>query len=48
MTGIDWNTVVPVLLSSGVLVQGLAALRWSVRLEMRVAALERRAAPVNS
>lgn len=47
MTGIDWNTVVPVLLSSGVLMQGLAAVRWAVRLETRVDALER-AAPANS
>lgn len=42
MSGIDWNTVVPVLLSSGVLVQGLAAVRWVVKLEARVAALEAR------
>ncbi|MFZ4878432.1 hypothetical protein ACL9RI_25380 [Janthinobacterium sp. Mn2066] len=42
MTGVDWNTVVPVLLSSGVLVQGLAAVRWVVKLEARVAALEGR------
>ena len=42
MSGIDWNVVVPVLMSSGVLVQGLAALRWSLQLEMRVAALEAR------
>ena len=47
MSGIDWNAVVPVLLSSGVLMQGLAAVRWAVRLETRVAALER-AATVNS
>lgn len=42
MSGIDWNAVVPVLLSSGVLLQGLAALRWAITLEMRVKALEAR------
>ena len=42
MSGIDWNAVVPVLLSSGVLLQGLAALRWAIALELRVKALEAR------
>lgn len=42
MSGIDWNMVVPVLLSSGVLFQGLAAMRWAITLEMRVKALEAR------
>lgn len=42
MTGIDWNQLVPVLLSSGVFVQGVAALKWVVKVEARLDALERR------
>lgn len=42
MTGIDWNQLVPVLLSSGVFFQGVAALKWVARVEVRLAALERR------
>lgn len=42
MTGIDWTQVVTVLLSSGVLAQGLAMARWVLRVEVRLAALERR------
>lgn len=42
MTGIDWNVLVPVLMSSGVLAQGLAAARWVIKVESRLAALERR------
>ena len=42
MTGVDWNQLVPVLLSSGVLAQGLAALKWVLKVESRLAALERR------
>lgn len=42
MTGIDWNTLVPMLMSSGVLLQGVAALKWVVKVESRLDALERR------
>lgn len=38
----DWNALVPVLISGGVLTQGLGVLTWAVRLEFRVRALEQK------
>ncbi|MYM67285.1 hypothetical protein GTP45_10630 [Pseudoduganella sp. FT55W] len=41
IAAIDWNAVVPVLLSGGVLAQGLGAMRWVARVEMRLDKLEK-------
>jgi hypothetical protein len=38
----DWNSIVPVLIGSGVFAQGLGVLTWAVRLELRVKALEQK------
>jgi hypothetical protein len=40
--GIDWNVVIPVLLSSGVLAQGLGAIKWAARVEARLNLLEQK------
>lgn len=38
---VDWNQVVPVLMGSGVLAQGLGAMRWVARVEVRLDKLEK-------
>ena len=40
--GIDWNQVVPALIGSGVLAQGLGAFMWCARVEVRLRALEQK------
>jgi hypothetical protein len=40
MGALDWNAIVPLLMGSGVLAQGLAAMRWAARVESRLDALE--------
>ncbi len=40
MTGIDWNAV----FSSGVFAQGVAAVVWAVKMEVRVRTLEMKGA----
>jgi hypothetical protein len=40
--GVDWNQVIPALIGSGVLAQGLGALMWAARIELRVRALEQK------
>lgn len=42
MSGVDWNVVIPVLLSSGVLAQGFGAMKWAARVEVRLRALEQK------
>lgn len=40
VAAVDWNQVVPVLLSSGVLAQGWGAMKWVARVEVRLKNLE--------
>lgn len=46
MGAVDWNTIVPVLMSTGVLAHGVAAMRWALRMESRVTALEKKGGPL--
>jgi hypothetical protein len=48
MGAVDWGGLVtPVMvLCSGVLAQGLAAMRWAANMESRVAALEKKGGPL--
>lgn len=41
MGSLNWIDVVQLLIGSGVLAQGWAAVHWAVRLESRVVELER-------
>lgn len=39
---VDWNQIVPVLMSSGVLAQGWGAMKWAARVEVRLKNLEQK------